>query len=167
MEAKRKIEPQKLKPETLQTVQRVISGLEVMLMQRERNSKRILARIEILMGHYWVGKENDLSAAAKFMDWYEILKSYPFWAIDVACKEWLATETRRPVISQILKLTIDAMAQPQRMKDRLQIVSGVVSQPEEDNGKTWGDMTPEEKKRHNEMMEKIRGAAGDATDKAK
>lgn len=139
------ISAQKLKPETRADVERVIVSLDIMLRQREPESKRILARVKTLMAHYWVGKEDELSSAAKFLDWYEILKGFPYWAIDEACKEWMANETRKPAIAQIRALAVLAITEPQRLKDRLMIVSGDQKEIDEKIGKTWQDMTDDEK----------------------
>ena len=68
------ISAQKLKPETRIDVERVIVSLDIMLRQREMESKRILARIKTLQAHYWVGKEDELSSAAKFFSTYQSSK---------------------------------------------------------------------------------------------
>lgn len=151
------ISAQKLKPETRIDVERVIVSLDIMLRQRETESKRILARIKTLVAHYWVGKEDELSSAAKFMDWYEALKSFPYWAIEEACKEWMANETRKPAIAQIRALAVTAITEPQRLKDRLMIVSGATNEIVKDPGKSWQDMDDDEKAK----MQSLVGGAAD------
>lgn len=159
MDAKKTVKACPLQDDTRTDVERALVGLDVMLMQREQVPDRILGRIHALMGHYWVGKEDERSSAAKFMDWYAILKPFPFWAIDEACKEWLATSQKRPAISDIKTLTVATLMPPQRMKERLQIVSGVAKSPDEDHGKNWQDMTDADKSKHDEMMNKIKSTA--------
>ena len=66
--------------------------------------EKILARVTVLLGHFFVPDLPVAAQTALLVDWVEVLAEFPWWAIEEASREWLKSQTRKPTPGDIAKL---------------------------------------------------------------
>lgn len=69
------------------------------------NREWIAGRVATLLSHFYVSSMGASEMRAIAEDWIAALGEFPNWAIQEACAEYLATETRKPTIAAIRQLT--------------------------------------------------------------
>lgn len=98
--------------------QRILADLDKELAPAQRDW--ISGRIVTLLAHYWTADMPEKLQAAVAVDWVAILGHLPRHAIERACAEYLAGETRwRPTPGQIRTLAEARIADKRRDRDRL------------------------------------------------
>ena len=65
--------------------------------------KTISARVTVLLSHYFVPDIPFDVQVAMLADWVDALRTYPWWAIEGACAEWLKNERRKPTPADIVE----------------------------------------------------------------
>jgi hypothetical protein len=75
-------------------------------MTQPASGEWISGRVLVLLSHYFTMQSDAHITAAIAQDWIDILSGYPQWAIDKACKKYLAGPncSRKPIQGNILQL---------------------------------------------------------------
>ena len=68
------------------------------------NDRSILERITVLLSHFWTADEDEALRKGQLRDWLDDLGHFPASVVAVACQDWRQTQTRRPMIADILRL---------------------------------------------------------------
>lgn len=85
---------------------------------RPAKPEQIAVRVEMMAKHYFEKQLSKAEATALARDWLFALKSFPYWAIDEACSNYVATDPtgRKPVPGAIAKLCGDIVAKHTALK---------------------------------------------------
>lgn len=73
------------------------------------NREWLSGRVGVLLGHYWTPDTPEQMTQAIARDWIGALCHLPQWALDVACKDWIANGTRKPVPGDIRERAMKRM----------------------------------------------------------
>ena len=65
------------------------------------DARWLSGRVETMLAHYWTPDLPEQLATAVKLDWLTHLKRFPQWAVDRVVQDWLATQRRKPTISDI------------------------------------------------------------------
>lgn len=63
----------------------------------------ISGRVTVLLSHFYVAEHAEGVGPGVIHDWLDALEPYPMWAIQQACKDWLAMHRERPMVADIRK----------------------------------------------------------------
>lgn len=76
--------------------------------------KALLARITVLLSHFYVAELPPAISQAIATDWFEALCEFPAWAVNRAAAAWLREESGKPSIADIRRLCIGYVEREQR-----------------------------------------------------
>jgi hypothetical protein len=79
----------------------------------------LMGRVMVLLSHFYRADEDPEIIRAQAADWYSVLKGFPVYAIDQACRDYLTEERAKPVPGAIVARCRKLMPAPRtNMSDR-------------------------------------------------
>ena len=74
-------------------------------LMRPASRPQVLARILVLMAHYWTADMPETMQEAIALDWGYALSDLPWNVVEATALEWVKTKERRPTPAAFLKLS--------------------------------------------------------------
>ena len=101
-------------------------------------SKQVTGRAFALLSQYYVGDIPSEAHAMIFSDWREGLSGLPFWALDAACKAYLAGRNcrKKPLPGTIRALAVEEIAELQAIIERIEQVHQKLETAGEQSGQS-------------------------------
>jgi len=90
-------------PITRQEARDYLEAMEPLM--KPADTQRTMARIAVLMAHYWTPQMPENLQKAVAVDWGHALNELPWNVVDATAREWVKTRERRPTPAAFLKLS--------------------------------------------------------------